>query len=354
MFRAPRIAPLAAAAALTGLTAMTVATTSCRRGPEPDAYGNVEATDVVVSAEVGGRLLAFNVAEGATVAAGADAGVLDATDLDLERDHLEAQRGVNASRVNEVAQQIDVLMAQRAAAMADRDAAKAQRAGLVAQQQIARRTHERTERLFAQQAATAQQLDQAERDERGLADQIAAQDEQIMARERQIDAQTRQIAGVRAQQQTASRQVEAVDAQLAQVGSRIRKTRVANPVAGTVLATYVEAGELVQMGQPLYRIANLEAVDVRAYVTETQLAQIKVGQMVDVTFDAGAGRRQTVQGTLQWIAAQSEFTPTPIQTRDERATLVYAVKIRTPNQQGSLKIGMPVDVRFAHGGGTTP
>jgi len=346
MARAPLFTLIAALAVLTAA--------SCRRAPEPDAFGNVEATDVVVSAEVGGRLIAFNAMEGAALAAGAEAGAIDPTDLDLERDHLEAQRGVSASRVNEVAQQVDVLTAQRAAAVADRDAAKAQRAGLAAQEQIARRTHERTERLFAQQAATAQQLDQAERDQRALADQIAAQDEQIMARERQVEALARQIAGVRAQQQTAARQVGAVDAQLAQIGSRIRKTRIANPVAGTVLATYVEQGELVQPGQPLYRIANLDAVDVRAYVPEPQLARIKVGQMVDVTFDAGTGHRQTVQGALQWIAAQAEFTPTPIQTREQRTTLVYAVKIRTPNPQGLLKIGMPVDVRFAPTGGTAP
>jgi HlyD family secretion protein len=342
MPRVPRVATILAAAVL--------GAASCRRAPEPDAYGNVEATDVVVSAEVSGRLVAFLVTEGAVLAAGAEAGAIDPTDLDLERDHLDAQRRVSASRVNEVAEQADVLAAQRAAATADRDAARAQRAGLAAQQQIAARTHDRTARLFAQQAATAQQLDQTERDARALADQIAAQDEQIIARERQIDALTRQIAGVRAQQQTATRQVDAVDAQIAQVGSRIRKTRVANPVAGTVLATYAERGELVQPGQPLYRIANLDAVDVRAYVSEVELARIKVGQQVDVTFDAG-GSRQTVQGTLQWIAAQAEFTPTPIQTRDERATLVYAVKIRTPNEQGLLKIGMPVDVRFARTGG---
>ena len=131
---------------------------------------------------------------------------------------------------------------------------------------------------------------------------------------------------------------------------RVGKTSIRSPQAGTVLVTYAKAGEFVQPGQPILKLASLDAVDVRAYVTETQLASVKVGQAAQVTFDAGRGR-QSVSGNVSWTSAQAEFTPTPIQTRDERADLVYAVKIRVPNNGGALKIGMPVDVMFAPGTG---
>jgi HlyD family secretion protein len=116
-----------------------------------------------------------------------------------------------------------------------------------------------------------------------------------------------------------------------------------------VLTSYAKAGEFVQMGQPLYKIANLDAVEVRAYVTEPQLATVRLGQEARVTIDAGRGPRQTLSGTVAWISSQAEFTPTPIQTREERADLVYAVKIRVRNDKGVLKIGMPADVQFGAG-----
>jgi HlyD family secretion protein len=161
-------------------------------------------------------------------------------------------------------------------------------------------------------------------------------------------AYTGQIAAVRAQQQTAARQVTVAVVQVGQVEDRIRKAQVTNPAAGTVLVTYARQGEVVQPGQPLYRIADLAAVDVRAYVTETQLASVRVGARAQVTADAGESRR-TLDGTITWVASQAEFTPTPIQTREERADLVYAIKIRVANPDGLLKIGMPVDVALAGG-----
>jgi HlyD family secretion protein len=319
---------------------------ACSRPPQPDAYGNVEATEVAVSAEVAGRLVSFAVVEGQTLAAGAAVGTIDPTQVTLERDQASAQRAATAARIDEVRQQIAVLEAQRSASIAQRDAARAQRSALASQHEIARRAYDRTNRLFAEQAATAQQLDQTERDVRTLADQVAAQDEQISAHDHQIAAQAAQIRSARAQTQTIQAQVAAADAQINQVAERLRKTDVKNPVAGTVLTTYARAGEMVQPGQPLYRIANLSSVEVRAYVTEPQLSRIRLGQTATVTVDAGA-QRQGLQGAVSWISSQAEFTPTPIQTREERADLVYAVKIRVPNEHGVLKIGMPADVQFA-------
>jgi HlyD family secretion protein len=331
----------AAAVAWAGM--MTFA--GCGSAPKPDAYGNVEATEVVVGAEAVGRLMSFDVTEGQQLATDAVVGSIDSTELALERDELAAQRGANASRVNEVARQVDVLEAQRAAAAAQRDAAKAQKAVLDAQREVAKRAYDRTRRLFDQQAATAQQLDQAERDYRVLEQQIKAQDEQIAAQEHQVAAHRQQIDATKAQRQTASQQVSSTDARVARVNERIRKSQVKNPIAGTVLATYAKAGEIVQTGQPLYKIANLSSVDVRAYVAETQLAHVRLGADAEVVVDAGSGRR-TLPGKVTWISSQAEFTPTPIQTRDERADLVYAIKLRVANGDGVLKVGMPADVRF--------
>ncbi len=327
------------------LIAVALTFAACNRAPAPDAYGNVEAIEIVISPEAAGQLTTLSVEEGQALAAGAVVGAVDSTPLVLQRGQLAAQREAAVSRVNEVDKQTQALVAQRDAAQAQRDAAIAQRGALQSQLEIARRVHDRTQRLFAQQAATAQQLDLAERDDRVLQDQIKAQDLQIEAQARQVAAQTAQIAAVQAQRQTALTQVSAADAQIAQVNERIRKSTVTNPSAGTVLVTYARAGEVVQPGQPLYKIANLDEVDVRAYVTEPQLASVRVGRKAQVTIDAG-DNRQTLTGTVSWVSAQAEFTPTPIQTRDERADLVYAIKIRVPNQSGVLKIGMPVDVEF--------
>jgi HlyD family secretion protein len=332
--------------AVAGALLPLVMLAACAKRAEPDAYGNVEATEVVVGAESAGRLVSYTPVEGATVAAGAVVGAIDAAQIGFERDQLAAQRTATASRAGEVRQQIAALESQRGSAVAQRDAAKAQRDALAAQLEIAKRAHDRTRRLFDQQAATAQQLDQAERDERVLAKQIAAQDEQITAQERQIAAQGDMVRGAQAQQQTIAAQLAGAEAQVNQAGERLRKTEVRNPIDGTVLATYAKAGEVVQTGQPLYRVANLTSMEVRAYVTEPQLSSIRLGQEARVSLDLAGGQRQSVTGSISWISSRAEFTPTPIQTRDERVDMVYAVKIRVANDNGVLKIGMPVDVQF--------
>ena len=308
----------------------------CTRAPEPDAYGNVEATEVVVGAEARGQLLSFTVQEGTKLAAQAKVGEIDRTQLELQHTEAAAQRAATSARVAEIEQQIGALEAER-------DAARAERAALAAQHEIAKRAYERVQRLYNQQAATAPQFDQAERDLRTLGEQVRAQDRQIAAAGQQINA-------ARAQQVTIRRQVAAADAQVQQIGDRIQKSTIVNPIAGTVLATYAKAGEFVQQGQPLYKIADLDAVEVRAYVGETQLSGVRLGQSVEVTVDTGKDERRTVPGSVSWISSEAEFTPTPIQTREERADLVYAVKVRVANEGGLLKIGMPADVTFQSAG----
>ena len=287
---------------IVGATCTALVVTGCHRAEEPDAYGNFEATETVVSAETGGTLLWFTPVEGQQVAPGPTLGVIDTTHLALDRQQLGAQRTAVRAGVSESERQIGVLAVQR---------------------EIAGRAYGRTKRLFAEQAATAQQLDQAERDYRVLGEQIAA---------------------LRAQRNSVTEDVAASNARVAQIAERIAKSRITAPFAGTVLATYSRAGEYVQPGQPLFRLASLDTLTLRAYVTEPQLAQLKLGQRVQVSVDRGEGGRLAVPGTVSWIASKAEFTPTPVQTRDERADLVYAVKIRVPNQGGALKIGMPADV----------
>lgn len=333
---------------VTAILVLATMLASCARRAEPDAYGNVEAQEVVVGAEAAGRIVSFTVTEGDKLPAGASVGAIDSTQLGLERELLAAQRAATASRVDEVRQQIEGLEVQRSVIAAQRASASAQRDALVQQQEIAKRAFDRTTRLFAEQAATAQQLEQAERDYRVLGDQIKAQSEQIRAHERQMAAQGEQVQGARAQERTVRHQVAAADAQIGVADERIRKSQVTNPLAGTVLTTYVRAGEIVQQGQPLFKIASLDAVDVRAYVVETQLGALRLGQEAQVSVDAGRGQMASLPGTIAWISSQAEFTPTPIQTREERADLVYAIKIRVPNTKGILKIGMPVDVKFGN------
>ena len=325
------------------------ALSACTPAPKPDAYGNVEATEVIVSSEVPGRIASLSPNEGDKLAADAVVGSIEATELTLAREQMIAQRAATASRVDEADRQIRALQAQRSAAEAQQDAARAQARALEAERDVAQRTYERNRRLFEQQAATAQQLDQAEREFRVLGERLQAQNDQVSAQARQVAAHGAQIAAAEAQRQTAARQVVSADAQVAQAAERLRKSEIRNPSPGTVLTTYAKTGEVVQPGQPLYKIASLDVVDVRAYVTEPQLAVVKIGQQAQVTIDAGAGRR-SLTGTVSWTSAQAEFTPTPIQTRDERADLVYAIKIRVPNADGALKIGMPADVQFVQAG----
>ena len=277
----------------------------CKRGEQPDAYGNFETTEVVVSAETAGQLQWFTPDDGDRLDSGALVGVVDTVQLALQRDQMVAQRGASGSRAAEAGNNIAVLQAQH---------------------EIAQRGYDRTQRLHQQQAATTQQLDQAERDFRVLGDQVQA---------------------ARAQQAAARHDVASSAAQIAQIDDRIRRSRITNPRAGTVLTKYVEPGEFVQQGQPLYKLAIVDSMELRAYVTEPQLAGIKIGQPAEVTIDAGHKERTTRTGKVTWISSEAEFTPTPVQTREERADLVYALKIVVPNPDGLFKIGMPADVRFS-------
>lgn len=295
---APRSRRRAAAVLL-----VTLALIACDRGDGADAYGNFEAIETVVAAQTSGPIERFLVAEGQQVAAGAVAAVLDSIPLSLDQRQVSAQRAAVTARLAEVDEQLGVLEVQR---------------------EIAARGYERVMRLSAQQAATAQQVDQAERDHRTVLAQLEA---------------------ARAQRRSITLEAAAVEARVAQARDRVARSTVLNPVAGTVLAVYARAGEVVGPGQPLYKVAALDTLELRAYVSGDQLGAVRLGQLVDVRITQGDGLT-TLPGTVSWIASQSEFTPTPVQTRDERSDLVYAIKVRVPNVNGVLKIGMPADLSF--------
>lgn len=287
------------------IPALTSPFTACNDSPAPDAYGNFEAIEVVVSAQTTGQVESFVPREGMHLEKGDTVALIDTTQLGLERAQLRSQRAAVAARRDEATEQLRVLEVQR---------------------EIAQRTLERTQRLADSNAATRQQLDQAERDFRVINAQMAA---------------------VRAQRTSVSLEEASNSARVAQIAERIARSNVVNPEKGTVLSIFAREGEVVQAGQPLYRIANLDTLTLRAYITGTQLSAVSLGQQVRVNIANRDQGLSSLNGTVTWISSTAEFTPTPVQTRDERADLVYAVKIDVPNPNGVLKIGMPGDVTFS-------
>jgi HlyD family secretion protein len=293
------------------LLTLALAAVGCTAGePGADAFGNFEATEVRVSAEVGGRLLEFPVEAGQTLAAGATVARGETTALELEQAQLAARHQATLSR---------------------RQAVDAQIATLQEQQRLAVAELARTEALVADQAATPQQLDRV-RSEAAVLEQ--------------------RIREARAQYPTIADEAAVVDAQMASLEDRIARAAVVNPVAGTVLTVYAEPGELVAPGQRLYDIADLSALKLRAYVSGAQLARLTLGQSVEVAIDQDGDSLRFLPGEIVWIASEAEFTPSTLQTREERVDRVYAFKVRVANPDGVLKIGMPGEVYLRRDGGS--
>jgi len=284
--------------------ATALALAGCGGDDSPDAYGNFEADEVVVAAQVAGPVLRFDALEGQTLAAGTLVAVVDTVPLAIERRQLLAQREVLRARRNEL---------------------RAQAQSVESQLEIALRSRERTQRLRAGDAATAQQSDAAEREVRVLESQrdaLGAADGSLVA------------------------ELSALEARVSGLEDRIARAQVRAPIGGTVLATYARVGESVQAGQALFTVADLATLTLRAYVTGDQLGAFRLGQAVTVHSTIGDSL-VAFPGEIAWVSARAEFTPTPIQTRNERADLVYAVKVRVRDPDGRLKIGMPGDLSLA-------
>ncbi len=272
-----------------------------------DAYGQFEADETLVSAEVNGKLLSFQAAEGTTLEADQQAGLIDTTQLHLKKGQLQASMEALQARMPNVASQIKVYDEQLEATQRDL---------------------KRAQNLLADKAATPKQVDD-------LQSQVAVLKSRKNASLTNLNDQNRSLLS----------EMNSLQFQLKQVEDQLEKSRIINPTKGTVLSNYVEVGELVQMGKPLYRIANLEQLTFRAYVSEDQLVNIKIGQEVTVRVDRPNDEFQNFKGKITWVSDESEFTPKVIQTKEDRVNLVYAVKIKVEND-GQLKIGMPGEVLF--------
>ena len=277
---------------------------ACRNNDRSDGYGNFESTEIIVSSEAGGRLLHFGVREGDRVAKGGVAAKIDTLQLHLSKVELEAGRQALVKKKEEVAAE----------------------SGVYRQQQLnLRRDLDRYRRMVKEGAVATKQLEELENQARVIERQTGA----VAARNPEISAE-----------------IASMDARIARIADQIEKSTVRNPIDGTVLATYAEEGELTAYGRTLYRIADLESMYLRAWLSGSQLAKIGIGDEVDVLVDAEKPAGRLLRGRVTWISSKAEFTPKIIQTREERVTMVYAVKVLVRNPHGVLKIGMPGEMRF--------
>ncbi|TNE72113.1 HlyD family efflux transporter periplasmic adaptor subunit [bacterium] len=272
-----------------------------------DASGNFESTEYVISAQSAGILQSFSIQEGDKLGAGTEIGFVDSTQLYLKKRQLLAQIEAVKNRKPNLGLQIAALKEQL-------ETAKTEKA--------------RLEKLIAGNAATTKQLDDVNAQIQVLQKQLRAQESNLSLQINSLD-----------------KEAEALEIQLLQVEDQLEKSKIINPVKGTVLTKYAEQFEMAAPGKALYKIADLETMELKAYVSGNQLAQIKIGQKVTVRTDDGNGAYQATEGELFWISDKSEFTPKAIQTKDERANRVYAIKVRVKND-GRFKIGMYGEVQF--------
>ena len=268
---------------------------------EYDATGTFEATETTVFAEQSGALLTFSVNEGDNIEANKEVGLIDTTQVWLKIQQLGATKEVYQSQKPDMEAQIAATRQQLAKA-----------------QQEEQRFHE----LVADGAAPSKMLDDASSQVKVLQKQLAAQQSALSTSTRSLD-----------------KQMAATDVQVSQLRDQLHKCHIVTPTKGTVLEKYVERGEFVVIGKPLFKMADTEAMYLRAYVTSVQLQDIRLGQKVKVFADYGDGQRKEYDGSISWISSRSEFTPKTILTDDERADLVYAVKVAIKND-GFVKIGM--------------
>lgn len=282
------------------LAVAAVLCSSCSDKTEFDACGNFEADEILVSSQGTGQLMWSDIQEGMTVTAGNTLGIIDTVQLYLQKAQLESQlKSVMSSRPD-VESQVASLRSQIANQKSEKS---------------------RLERLVAKGAAPTKQVDD-----------IKAQ---IVILESQLDAQ---LSALSKNTSAVEFNANAISAQIDMIEDKISKCHIVSPVNGTVIAKYIHAGELVGMGTPIMKVADLENMFLRAYFTSDQLGSIVLGDKVTVTADFGGEQQFQYEGKIVWISSESEFTPKSIQTRNTRANLVYAVKIAVRND-GRLKIG---------------
>jgi HlyD family secretion protein len=290
-------------------------------GNDSDATGTFEADEVIVASEIPGRLLSFNVEEGMELQKDSIAGRVDATTIMLQQQQVEASLSALNQKTADVTPQIQLLQNQLA----------------VQQVQLDNLLHEKTrvENLLKADAATGKQLDDLNAQIDVIKKSMDVTRQQIKVQQNTIATQNRSILS----------EADPLRKRIAQLQDQVQRANILNPVTGTVITKYAEAGEVVSAGKALYKIADLSYMYLRAYITGSQLAQIKLGQPVLVRTDNGTKKYKEYNGTITWISDKAEFTPKTIQTKEERANLVYAIKVKVKND-GFLKIGMYGEVKL--------
>jgi HlyD family secretion protein len=286
-----------------------------------DASGTFEVDEVIVSSEIPGKILSLDIREGDTISKGRVVGVVDAENLSLQKEQVQASiEALNEKTVN-VTPQIQLLKDQAA----------------VQQSQLNTLMHEkeRFENLLKQDAATGKQVDDIKAQIDVVQKQLAVTKQQIAVQQNSTSSQNRTVLSER----------KPLQKRVEQFNDQLQRANIVNPLTGTVITKYAEAGELTSTGKAIYKVADLSEMTLRAYITGAQLSQVKLNQQVKVLVDNGADKYKELPGTITWISDKAEFTPKTIQTKEERANLVYAVKIKVKND-GYLKIGMYGEVLF--------
>ncbi len=272
-----------------------------------DASGSFEATETIISAEANGKIMQLNIDEGQQLDSGQLVGFIDSTQLELSKVQLMQNKKAILSGRPEASVQVEALKTELSNAIRDR---------------------ERIERLVKGGVASPKQLDDVNAN--------------IATLRAKIDVQE---SSLRTATSSLNEQGNTVDAQMKQINDQLKKYAIINPVKGTVLTKYAEQYEMAVLGRPLYKIADISTIVLRAYITGDQLQQVKIGQNVKVFTDDGKGGYKEREGVITWVNDKSEFTPKTIQTKNERANLVYAMKVSVKND-GYLKIGMYGEVRW--------
>ena len=295
---------------------------SCNKNENnSDASGAFEADEVIVSSELSGKILSFNVQEGLQIPKDSVIGIVDAKNISLQQEQVEASIKALNEKTSNVQPQVRLLQNQLS----------------VQQSQLNNLLHEKTriENLLKADAATGKQLDD-------INYQIDVARKQIAVTQQQINVQ---LNNTSTQNRSILSEADPLKKRVAQLQDQVQKANIVNPVSGTVITKYAEPGEITAAGKALYKIADLSSLNLRAYITGEQLSQVKLGQVVKVLIDAGAKKFKEYNGSIIWISDKAEFTPKTIQTKEERANLVYAIKVKVKND-GYLKIGMYGEVKL--------
>lgn len=288
---------------------------------EFDAMGTFETDEVIVSSELSGKILSFTIGEGDTVSKGKVVGAIDAANTKLQKEQVEESIKSLGQKTSDVSPQVRLLEDQLA----------------VQQTRLANLEHEktRTENLLKQDVATGKQLDDINFQIESVRKEMSVTRQQINVQRNNISTQNRSILS----------EGGPLEKRVAQLDDQLKKANIVNPVTGTVTTKYVEEGEITSPGKALYKIGDLSTMTLRAYITGVQLSQVKLGQQVKVLVDDGQEKYKELSGTITWISDKAEFTPKTIQTKEERANLVYAIKVKVKND-GYLKIGMYGEVKL--------